>query len=49
MESVDIGTRLTVQFEIQANGLAGLISDLIIELTLRQELNNSATNSRGQT
>ena len=38
LEPVDIGTRLTLQFEIQASGLAGLISDLIIKLTLKQEL-----------
>jgi len=34
MESVDIGTRLTTQFEIQVNGLADLINDLIIKLPL---------------
>lgn len=38
LESVDDGTRLTLQFEIQAIGLAGMIRDLIIRLTLRQEL-----------
>jgi hypothetical protein len=38
LESANDGTRLTLQFEIQATGLAGLISDLIIRLTLQQEL-----------
>ena len=39
LEPVDRGTQLTLQFEVQASGLAGLISDLIIRLTLKQELN----------
>jgi len=36
LEPVDIGTRLALQFEIQASGAAGLISALIIKLTLKQ-------------
>ena len=38
LESVGNRTRLTLQFNIQATGLAGLFSDLIIRLTLPQEL-----------
>ena len=38
LEPVDGGTQFTLQFEIQATGLVGLISDLIIRLTLQQEL-----------
>jgi uncharacterized protein YndB with AHSA1/START domain len=38
LEPMDDGTQLTLQFEVQATGLVGLISDLIIRLTLGQEL-----------
>jgi carbon monoxide dehydrogenase subunit G len=38
LEPVDGGTQLTLQFEIQTTGLVGLISYLIIRLTLQQEL-----------
>ena len=39
LEPVGVGTRFGLVFEIRASGLAGLISDLIIKLTLKQELN----------
>jgi hypothetical protein len=38
LESAGDGTRLALRFEIQATGLVGLLSDLIIRLTLQQEL-----------
>jgi hypothetical protein len=38
LQPVGDGTQLTLQFEIQATGLAGLVSNLIIRLTLQQEL-----------
>jgi carbon monoxide dehydrogenase subunit G len=38
LQPVDDGTQLTLQFEIQSAGLVGFLSDLIIRLTLGQEL-----------
>jgi uncharacterized membrane protein len=38
LEPVDDVTRLSLQFELRAAGLAGFISNLIIRLTLKQEL-----------
>jgi len=38
IEPVEDNCQLTLQFEIRATGLAGIFSDLIVRLTLKQEL-----------
>jgi uncharacterized membrane protein len=38
IEPIENNSRLTLQFDIRAKGLAGIIADLIIRLTLQQEL-----------
>jgi hypothetical protein len=38
IEPIEGNSQLTLQFEIRATGLAGILSDLIIRLTLNQEL-----------
>lgn len=43
LEPTGMSTRFTLQFEIQASGIAGLLGDLIIRLTIRQELKTFKT------
>ena len=38
VEPIEGNSQLTLQFEIRATGLAGILADLIIRLTLNQEL-----------
>jgi hypothetical protein len=43
LEPLGMSTRFGLEFEIQASGLAGLIGDLIIRLTLKQVLKTFKT------
>ena len=38
IEPIENNSRLTLQFDTHAKGLAGIMADLIIRLTLQQEL-----------